>query len=87
MRPALRILAIVAALFIALSHAWAFDCFETPEGKRRCACIGADDCSEMRQSGSCKPVQLPCGYVSSRALLTEIPTTVSALKIARVRVE
>ena len=48
MRAAVLTLTIVAALFLAHSHAWAFDCFETPEGKRRCACIGADDCSEMR---------------------------------------
>ena len=54
MRAAVLTLTIVLALFLAHSHAWAFDCFETPEGKRRCACIGADDCSEMRQSGSCK---------------------------------
>ena len=54
MRAAVLTLTIVAALFLAHSHAWAFDCFETPEGKRRGACIGAKDCSEMRQSGGCK---------------------------------
>ena len=41
MRAALLTLAIVAALFLASSHAWtAFNCFETPEGEHRCACIG-----------------------------------------------
>ena len=54
MRAAVLTLTIVSALFLAHSHAWAFDCFETPEGKRRCFCIGADDCGEMRQSASCK---------------------------------
>ena len=53
MRAALLTLAIVAALFLARSRAWAaFNCFETPEGERRCACIGRNNCSEMR--GSCK---------------------------------
>ena len=53
MRAALLTLAIVAALFLARSRAWAaFNCFETPEGERKCACIGRNNCSEMR--GSCK---------------------------------
>jgi hypothetical protein len=50
MRAALLTLTIAATLFLAHSRAWAFDCFETPDGKRRCACLGADDCSEMRLS-------------------------------------
>ena len=55
MREALLILTIVAALFLAHSNAWAtFNCFETPQGERRCACIGADDCSEMQKSDGCK---------------------------------
>ena len=55
MREALLILTIVAALFLAQSNAWAtFNCLETPQGERRCACIGADDCSEMQKSDGCK---------------------------------
>jgi hypothetical protein len=55
MRSALLILSIVAALFLARSNAWAtFNCFETPEGERRCACIGAYDCREMQKSDSCE---------------------------------
>ena len=55
MRSALVILTIVAALLLARSPAWAvFNCFEAADGERKCACIGADDCREMRQSGNCK---------------------------------
>jgi hypothetical protein len=55
MRSALLTLSIVAALFLVCSSAWAkFNCFETPEGQHRCACVGADDCSEMQKSDSCK---------------------------------
>ena len=41
MRAALLTLTIAATLFLAHSRVWAFDCFETPDGKRRCACLGA----------------------------------------------
>ena len=51
---ALTTLIAVAALFLPLSQASAFNCFETPEGEHRCACIGANDCTEMRQSHTCK---------------------------------
>jgi hypothetical protein len=48
-------LMIAAALVLACSNAWAnFNCFETPEGKRRCACIGSVDCSELQKSDSCQ---------------------------------
>jgi len=54
MRATLLVLTIVAASFLAHSDAWAaFNCFETPEG-RRCACVGDVDCSEMRKSDNCK---------------------------------
>ena len=55
MRKALLVLTIVAALDLSRSAAWAnFSCFETPEGERRCACVGADNCAEMKTSDSCK---------------------------------
>jgi hypothetical protein len=55
MRAALVALIIVVALFLSRSDGWAtFNCFETPEGARRCACIGADNCREMQNSSSCK---------------------------------
>ena len=56
MRTALRVLTIVVgASFLSHSDARAtFDCFETPEEGRRCACVGVDGCSEMQKSGSCK---------------------------------
>ena len=54
MRAALLVLTIVAASSLVHSDTWAkFNCFETPEGKRGCACIGGD-CGEMRKSDSCK---------------------------------
>jgi hypothetical protein len=31
-----------------------FNCFETPGEGSRCACIGANDCTEMKNSDSCK---------------------------------
>jgi hypothetical protein len=55
MRAALVALIIVVALFLSRSDGWAtFNCVETPEGARRCACIGADNCREMQNSSSCK---------------------------------
>jgi hypothetical protein len=55
MRVTLLVLTIVAALVLARSDAWAaFDCFETPDGQRKCSCIGANDCVEMQKSDSCK---------------------------------
>jgi hypothetical protein len=55
MRAALLTITIVAALFLALSNARAtFNCFETPQGERRCACIGGSNCSEMQKSANCK---------------------------------
>ena len=72
MRAAVLTLTIVSMVFLAHSHAWAFDCFETPEGKRRCACIGADDCSEMRQSGSCKS-DPECDHAELGAIVCSCP--------------
>src|SRR6185312_3051030 len=55
MRAALLTVVIGAVLILALSNAWAvFNCFDTPQGERRCACIGGDNCIQMQKSGSCK---------------------------------
>ena len=55
MRAALLTLTIVAAFLPSRSFAREnFNCFDTPEGEHRCACIGVAPCSEMQQSGNCK---------------------------------
>jgi|GEM_PF-1987725 hypothetical protein len=55
MRSALLVLSIVAAFLLACPNARAkFNCFKTPQGEHRCACVGANDCSEMQKSDSCK---------------------------------
>jgi hypothetical protein len=53
MRTALLLLML--ALSLAPSDARAtFNCFETPDGEHRCACIGAENCNAMQKSNSCK---------------------------------
>ena len=53
MRTALLLLTL--ALFLAPSDArGTFNCFETPDGEHRCACIGAQNCDAMQKSNSCK---------------------------------
>jgi hypothetical protein len=51
-------LLIVTFTLASLTWSWnaraAFNCFETPGEGSRCACIGANDCTEMKSSGSCK---------------------------------
>jgi len=55
MRTALLVLTIVAASLLSHSAAWAmFNCFQTPDGDRRCACVGAANCTEMKTSDSCQ---------------------------------
>jgi hypothetical protein len=55
MRTALLLPVLVAALSVAPSFARAtFNCFETPDGEHRCACIGAENCGAMQKSDSCK---------------------------------
>jgi hypothetical protein len=57
MRVALLVLTLtMASLAGSLGAGAEFNCFETPGEGVRCACIGASDCSEMRNSGSCKSV-------------------------------
>jgi hypothetical protein len=55
MRAALLVIALAVVSLLGSLDAWAkFDCFETPGEGRRCACIGAGNCSEMKNSDSCK---------------------------------
>jgi hypothetical protein len=55
MRIALLVLTLTMASLAGSMGAGAeFNCFQTPGEGIRCACIGASDCSEMKNSGSCK---------------------------------
>jgi hypothetical protein len=55
MRLALLVLALAVASLAGIVGAGAeFNCFKTPGEGTRCACIGASDCSQMKNSGSCK---------------------------------
>ena len=45
---------MIASLAGSMGAGAEFICFQTPGEGIRCACIGASDCSEMRNSGSCK---------------------------------
>jgi hypothetical protein len=57
MRVALLVLTFLVALLVESVDAWAkFECFETPGEGGRCACVGADNCAEMKTSDSCKSV-------------------------------
>jgi hypothetical protein len=48
------LLVLTLAVVSLVGDAWAaFKCFETPGEGRRCACIGAGNCSEMKNSDSC----------------------------------
>jgi hypothetical protein len=55
MRVALLIITVTLASLVWSWDAGAeFKCFETPGEGSRCACIGAHDCTEMKNSDSCK---------------------------------
>jgi hypothetical protein len=55
MRLALLVLILTIGSFAGSMGAGAeFNCFKTPGEGIRCACMGASDCSEMKNSGSCK---------------------------------
>jgi hypothetical protein len=55
MRGALLVVTVALASLTGSLDAWGeFNCFETPGEGVRCACIGASDCSEMKNSDSCK---------------------------------
>ena len=55
----MRVVLLVVILALAsLGWNWdaraEFNCFETPGEGSRCACIGANDCTEMKSSDNCK---------------------------------
>jgi hypothetical protein len=55
MRKALLVLTIVVVSNLSHLAAWAnFNCFATPQGERRCACVGTDNCAEMKTSDRCQ---------------------------------
>jgi hypothetical protein len=55
MRPTLLTLTIMIATFPPRSFAREnFNCFDTPTGEHKCACIGVASCKQMQQSGNCK---------------------------------
>jgi hypothetical protein len=55
MRVALLVLNLTMASLAGSMRAGAeFNCFQTPGEGIRCACIGTRDCSDMKNSGSCK---------------------------------
>jgi hypothetical protein len=55
MRVALLVLTFtIASLAGSMGARAEFNYFQTPGEGMRCACIGASDCSEMKNSGSCK---------------------------------
>jgi hypothetical protein len=55
MRVALVVLTATLALLAGSMGAGAeFNCFQTPGEGIRCASIGASDCGEMKNSGTCK---------------------------------
>jgi hypothetical protein len=55
MRAILFAVAIVTLTLLPVPDAAAtFNCFDTPQRERRCACIGGSNCIELEKSGSCK---------------------------------
>ena len=54
MRFALLIVTLLASLAWSWDARAEFKCFETPGEGSRCACIGANDCTDMKNSDSCK---------------------------------
>jgi hypothetical protein len=55
MRATLLTVTIMMAALLSRSFALeSFNCFDTPNGEHKCACIGVAGCKEMQQSGDCK---------------------------------
>jgi len=55
MRATLLTVIIMMAVLPSRSFAVeSFNCFDTPNGEHKCACIGVAGCKEMQQSGNCK---------------------------------
>jgi hypothetical protein len=64
-----------------------FNCFDTPNGEHKCACIGVAGCKEMQQSGNCKSDlvcdqdQLGAIICSCNARRTSKPTSLNLNKV------
>jgi hypothetical protein len=55
MRATLLTITIMIAVLPTRSFALeSFNCFDTPNGEHKCACIGVAGCKEMQRSGNCK---------------------------------
>jgi hypothetical protein len=54
MRALLMLAVLVCSLLTPADAGAGFNCFDTPQGERRCACIGANACDELQQSDSCQ---------------------------------
>jgi hypothetical protein len=84
MRATLLILTVILTLISSRSFALeSFNCFDTPNGEHKCACIGVAGCKEMQQSGNCKSElvcdqdQLGAIICSCNAGRTSRPTSLS----------
>jgi hypothetical protein len=81
MRAALLTVGIAAAILLLLSKAQAtFDCFETSQRERRCACTGGRNCIELQKSGSCKS-----GFKCDDSELGAMICSCKAAKTSRTR--
>lgn len=54
MRAVLFALAIGSPTILSANARAAFNCFDTPQRERRCACTGGSNCIELEKSGNCK---------------------------------
>jgi len=54
MRVALLVVTVTLALVWSGDAGAEFNCFQTPGEGPRCACIGANDCTQMKNSDNCK---------------------------------
>ena len=72
MRAALLVLILMSAPLAGSMGAGAeFKCFQTPGEGIRCACIGASDCGEMKNSGNCKS-EAVCDKGELRAIICAV---------------
>jgi len=54
MRATLLTVTIMMAMSPRSFALGSFNCFDTPTGEHKCACIGVAGCRELQQSGNCK---------------------------------
>ncbi len=80
-------LVMMAALLSRSFALESFNCFDTPNGEHKCACIGVAGCKEMQQSGNCKSElvcdqdQLGAIICSCNARRTSKPTSLNLNKV------